>query len=652
MGKSQKEYILIKESGITSDITQKEQVLIKDNDSNSNINQKEHILIKESGITSDITQKEQVLIKDNDSNSNINQKKQVIIKGFGGSPGICIGKAYIVDREGVELVKRYPVSEEEIPAEINRFKNAVKHASDEHASIIESLNNDLTDQLDVLETHLALFKDKMLYGRTIDTIKTDKINAEWALKKVLRQVKRMFMKVNDPYLKARVTDIVQVSEQIMRHLTGAQDIKISDINKRVILVAHDLSPADTSQIQLERIKGFVTDRGGKDSHTGIIAKALGIPAVMGLGNATHSVENDDILIVDGLLGILIVNPEEDTLFTYEEQRIRYENQKAIRAREIHLPAVTLDGQKFELMANIEMVEEVVSVRDNAAKGVGLFRTEFLYIALKRFPLEEELFDKYKEVVELLSPMSVTFRTLDINGDKVLPYMKDIEEENPALGLRAVRFCLKRPKIFITQIKAILRAGAFGKIKLLIPMISCVEEIIQVKEIIDIAISELKQEQKVFNADIPLGIMIEVPSAVIIAEELADYVDFFSIGTNDLIQYSMAIDRRNRQVTHLYNPMNPAIIRMIKMVVNAAKKKNIDVVMCGEMAGEPLNLPVLIGLGLTKLSMNPMAIPLIRQMITRLDASDAKGFVEKIMELRQVSEIVNLVKVQYGEILSD
>ncbi|MBF0574172.1 MAG: phosphoenolpyruvate--protein phosphotransferase [Desulfamplus sp.] len=593
-------------------------------------------------------------MKRNGGGSNISsQKEEIVIRGIGGSPGICIGKAYIVDREGVDLVKRYPVSDDDVPAEINRFKNAVKLASDDYSSVIDSLNSDLSHQLDILEAHLALFKDKMLYGKTIDTIKTDKINAEWALKKVLRQVKRMFMKLSDPYLKSRVTDIVQVSEQVMRHLIGAQDIKISDINKRVILVAHDLSPADTSQIQLELIKGFVTDRGGRDSHTGIIAKALGIPAVMGLGNATHKVENDDIVIVDGISGILIVNPEEDTLFAYEERRAIYEERQAVRARESHLPAVTLDGHKFELMANIELVEEVVSVRDNAAKGVGLFRTEFLYIDLKRFPSEEELFDKYKEVVDLLSPMSVTFRTLDINGDKVLPYMKNnIDEENPALGLRAVRFCLKRPEIFITQIKAIFRAAAFGNIKLLIPMISCVEEIIRVKEIIARSIIELKKEEKVFNSDIPLGIMIEVPSAVIIAENLAEYVDFFSIGTNDLIQYSMAIDRRNRQVAHLYNPMNPAIIRMVQMVVNAARNKNIDVVMCGEMAGEPFNLPVLMGLGLTQLSMNPMSIPAIRQMVTRLNVGEAKEFVDEIIKMGQVLDIVNLVKDKYGKILSD
>ena len=313
------------------------------------------------------------------------EKKELVLTGIAGAPGICIGKAYIVDREGVDIIKRYPIAEDRVTAEINRFKNAVKQAKDEHAEIIKSLNNDLSSHLNILETHMVLFKDKMLYGKTIDTISRDKINAEWALKKVSSQVKNMFQKVDDPYLKSRVADIVQVSEQVMRHLVGAQDIKISDINMRVILVAHDLSPGDTSQIQLERIKGFVTDRGGKDSHSGIIAKSLDIPAVMGLGNATHCVENDDILIVDGSAGILIIHPEEDTLFSYEERRARYEDYRAMLARESYLPAVTTDGCKFSLMANIELLEEVVSVRDNTADGIGLFRTEFIYLDLKKIP---------------------------------------------------------------------------------------------------------------------------------------------------------------------------------------------------------------------------------------------------------------------------
>jgi len=575
---------------------------------------------------------------------------QVIIKGISGSPGICIGKAYIVDREGVNIIKRYPVSDALVPKEIDRFKQAVSKAKNDHAGIIESLDEDLAENLNILETHMVLFKDKMLYGKTIDTIAEEKINAEWALRKVSRQVKAMFEQIDDKYLQARVVDIIQVSDKIMSYLVGAQDIKISDINKRVIIVAHDLSPADASQIQLERIKGFVTDRGGKDSHTSIVAKSLKIPSVFGLGRATTSVKNDDILIVDGSTGTLIINPDEDTLFKYEERRARYEEYRAGIERESHLPSVTKDGVSLNLMANIELVEEVVGAKDYGAIDIGLFRTEFLYLDLKRFPTEDELLCKYKELVELMNPQSVTIRTLDINGDKVNPYLTAIEEANPSLGLRAVRFCLENEDVFITQLKAIFRAAAFGNIKLLIPMISCVEEIVQVKQVINKAILELELEDKIFNKDIPLGAMIEVPSAVIMAESLADHVDFFSIGTNDLIQYSMAIDRRNRRVAHLYQALNPAVLKMIKMTYDAAKKKGIDLVMCGEMAGDPVNIPVLVGMGLTDFSMNSASIPAVKKMIRNLDAQKAGINEKKIMALDNVQDILDFVLNEYKEIL--
>jgi len=575
---------------------------------------------------------------------------QKILKGISGSPGICIGKAYIVDREGVNITKRYPVSDEMVPREIDRFKQAVSKAKNDHAKVIESLDQDLGENLNILETHMVLFKDKMLYGKTIETISTEKINAEWALRKVSRKVKSMFQQIDDIYLQARVIDIVQVSDKIMAYLVGAQDIKISDINKRVIIVAHDLSPADATQIQLELIKGFVTDRGGKDSHTSIIAKSLRIPSVLGLGLATISVKNDDILIVDGSSGTLIINPDEDTLFEYEERLARFEEYRAGLERDSHLPAITKDGISLNLMANIELVEEVVAAKEFGAIGIGLFRTEFLYLDLKRFPTEDELLCKYKEIVEFMSPQSVTIRTLDINGDKVNPYLTAVEETNPALGLRAVRFCLQNEDVFITQLKAIFRAAAFGNIKLLIPMISCVEEIIHVKQIMNKAILELEYEDKIFNGDIPLGVMIEVPSAVMIAEHLADHVDFFSIGTNDLIQYTMAIDRSNRMVAHLYQAVNPAVLRMIKMTCDAAKKKGIDLVMCGEMAGDPMNIPVLIGMGITDFSMNSISIPVVKRMIRELDTEKARKSVGKIMTLTCFQEISDFILEEYKDIL--
>ncbi len=575
---------------------------------------------------------------------------QLSIRGISGSPGICIGKAYLVDKEGVNLIKRYPISNAQISKEIDRFKQAVSKAKHDYARIIESIDKAEEDNLDILETHMVLFEDKMLYGRTIDTIATDKINAEWALRKVSRRAKAMFAQIDDPYLKARVNDIDQVMDKIMSSLIGAQDKKISDINKRVILVAHDISPADASQIQLERIKGFVTDRGGKDSHTSIVAKSLKIPSVLGLGTATINVKNDDILIVDGSAGILIINPDEDTLFDYVERQIKFEAYRAGLERESHLPSVTKDGVVLNLMANIELVEEIVAAKDHGATDIGLFRTEFLYLDLKRFPTENELFSKYKELVELMAPNSVTIRTLDINGDKVNPYLSVVEEANPSLGLRAVRFCLENEPVFITQLKAILRAAAIGNIKLLIPMISCVEEIIQVKQAIAKAIHELELERKIFNKDIPLGAMIEVPSAAIMADHLAEHVDFFSIGTNDLIQYSLAIDRRNPQVAHLYQALNPAVLRMIRMTCDAARKKGIDIVMCGEMAGDPINIPILIGMGLTDLSMNSASIPVVKNMIRNIDSRKAKRCVEKIMKLTTVKDIAEYIVNEFNDIL--
>jgi phosphoenolpyruvate-protein phosphotransferase (PTS system enzyme I) len=579
------------------------------------------------------------------------KSEQVKIEGIGGSPGICIGKAYIVDKEGVNLVKRYRVTDAQVLKEIARFKHAVLKAKNDHAKIIDALDEDLSENLHILETHMVLFKDKMLYGKTIDTISNDKVNAEWALKKVSGNVKTMFQQIGDKYLQARANDIDQVTDKIMSYLVGAEDIKISNINQRIIIVAHDLSPADVSQIQLERIKGFVTDRGGKDSHTSIVAKSLHIPSVLGLGCATTSVKNDDILIVDGSSGVMIVNPDEDTLFKYEDRMTQFEAYMAGLERESHLPAITKDGVTMNLMANIELVEELVGAKDYGASDIGLFRTEFLYLNLKRFPTEDELFEKYKELVELMSPNHVTIRTLDINGDKVNPYLTTIEEANPALGQRAVRFCLENEKIFLTQLKAILRAAAFGNIKLLIPMISCVEEIVQVKEVINKAVIELENESKVFNSNIPLGAMIEVPSAVMIAEHLAEHVEFFSIGTNDLIQYSMAIDRQNRKVAHLYQALNPAVLKMIQMTCEAAKKKEIELIMCGEMAGDPINIPVLVGIGLTNFSMNSASIPIVKKMIRDLDTKKAKESVQKIMTFNKVQDISDFILNEYKDELS-
>ncbi len=581
--------------------------------------------------------------------SDVDQSES-IITGISGSPGICIGKAYLVDREGVNVIEKYYIRKEKLNDEVKRFKAAVKNGKAELASIIEDAPEELRQHVGILETHMALYKDKMLYGRTIEIIENEMVNAEWALKKVVSDVKGMFQNISDPYLKGRATDIVHVSDRILRNLVGAGDVNIAAINKRVILVAHDLSPADTSQIQLERVKGFITDRGGKTSHTNIIARTLGIPCVLGLSDATSLIKSDDIIIVDGKSGIVVLHPTDQTITMYEERLAQYEEHQAVITRSSQLPAKTADNVRLLVMGNIELPEEVVSVRDNGGDGIGLFRTEFLYMSRRTFPNTDDLFEQYREVVELMAPKPVTIRTLDINGDKAFSYSSNSDETNPALGLRAIRFCLKNPEVFKDQLKAILKASAYGNVRVMFPMISSIDEVIEAKELLKQSAEELDRKGESFNPDIEVGIMIEVPSAVILADVLAEEVDFFSIGTNDLVQYSLAIDRGNRKVAHLYHPLHPAVIRMVKRVVDVGREKNINVVMCGEMAGDPYNMPILLGLGMNELSMVPQSIPAVKEMIKKLNAVDSSLFLTDVLKQSSTSGILSIMQEAYGKIL--
>jgi len=578
--------------------------------------------------------------------------REIFLKGIGAAPGICIGMAYLVDKEGVNVVKKYYISSENLDGEKKRFKTAVKKAKDELHKIIQEIPDEFRQHAAILETHVALLKDKMLYNKTIDTIGNERINAEWALKKVVAELKLIFQNMSDAYFRDRAEDIVHVSERIMQSLVGGEHFNIKDINKRVILVATDLSPAETSQIQLERIKGFVTDGGGISSHTGIIARTLEIPAVMGLQNATSLIKNDDLLIVDGSSGTLVIRPSEDTLVEYEDRIIRYEAYKAKISRGSQLPAQTIDGFSIQIMGNIELPEEVVSVRDYGGNGIGLYRTEFQYMGRTGFPKEDELFDKYKDVVEVMAPNPVTIRTLDINGDKALPYASDSDEVNPALGLRAIRYCLKKPDIFKTQLRAILRAAIYGNVRIMFPMISNCSEVIEAKKLLKEAAESLRKQGIAFKEDIDVGIMIEVPSAAVIADLLADEVDFFSIGTNDLIQYTLAIDRGNRHVSYLYNPVHPAIIRMLKHISDAAHKKGIKVFMCGEMAGNPQYIPILLGMNMDELSMNPQSIPAVKNAIRSLNFRGAEVFAEKLMNLKTEKEIKDLLEESCGSTTSN
>lgn len=578
--------------------------------------------------------------------------KEIRRTGIDASPGICIGKAYLVDREGVEVVEKYAIEKEEIKKEVNRFKAAVTQAKDELRAIIDNAPEDLRQHINILETHMELLKDKMLYGKAIDIIKAEQVNAEWALKKSESSVKSMFQNIADPYLKERASDITHISARIMGRLVGVKTVNIADIDRRVILVAHDLSPADTSQINLARVRGFITDRGGKTSHTSIIAQALEIPAVLGLDNATRIIENDDLIIVDGTTGVVIIHPTRETLEAFRHRQVQYEEHSAEIARESHLKAETVDGFSIPVMGNIELPEEVGSVLAHGGDGIGLYRTEFQYMSRPDFPTEEELFDKYKQVVEVAAPKPVTIRTLDINGDKAVSGAIHSEEANPALGLRAIRYCLKNPEIFKAQLRAILRAAVFGNVRILFPLISSCEEVLEAKGLLGEAAESLDKEGVAFNGNVEIGVLIEVPSAVIMADVIAEVVDFFSIGTNDLIQYSLAIDRGNREVAHLYHPLHPAVTRMIRHVSEVAREKNIKVFICGEMAGDPYHVPILLGLGMDELSMNPQSIPAVKQMIRSISMSDAELFIKEVLKQTAVKDVAEMVRQNFGSLLSD
>ena len=569
--------------------------------------------------------------------------KTKFIKGIGVTAGIIIGKAYLVDRRKIEAPARV-LPEFQVPQEVARFLDAVEESRKQLRSAKEKLlHEDAAGLSYILDTHLLLLEDKKLIENTVETIKQSWINSEWALKINLDRVRKVFDSIDDEYLKSRKTDMDYVGERILRNLMGKETEIISQIKEEVIIVAHDLSPADTAHMAKDKVTAFVTDMGGKTSHTAIMAASLEIPAVVGSETATHSINTGDTLIVDGITGVVVVNPSPEIMQEYQErQRVRQKMERELfQYRD--LPAETLDGYRVKVLANIELVEEIPSVLQHGAEGIGLYRTEYLYLNRKDLPSEEDHFQAYKKVAEGIYPQPAIIRTLDIGGDKFISHMDLAEEMNPAMGLRAIRFSLREVDIFKVQLQAILRASAYGKVKILFPMISGATEIREVKKILDEVRLNLSAEAIPFDPKMEIGIMIEVPSAVTISDILAKEVDYFSIGTNDLIQYSLAIDRVNESVTHLYEPLHPAILRLVKTVVKAAHQAGIRVAMCGEMAGEPLYVPILVGLELDDLSMNVLSIFRVKKILRAYTFRECKDLVEKSLHLSTPEEIEELVR---------
>ena len=571
--------------------------------------------------------------------------KTFVLKGIGVSPGIAIGRCYRFDPLGSQISFYKLTDESLIPEEVLRFKKALKDSEQQLLDIQKNLKKaNITEPVYVIDVHILILKDKIFTNRTMKYIREMGVNAEWALRMTLDHYKQVFEGVEDDYISSRVSDVQYVVQRILRNLSGEKREVIWDVgNNGVIVVSHDISPADTAQMKLDKILGFATDSGGRTSHTAIVARSLELPAVVGLDDITHFVRTDDQLIVDGTAGMVVINPYPDMLKRYEEKKRHYDAANDEYLKYGRLPAVTLDHYNVGIGCNIEFVEEIPSAVAHGAENIGLYRTEFLYIYREDLPTEEDHFNNYRQVVTDKNLSWSTIRTFDLGGDKFPNYQKQSKELNPQMGMRAIRFCLKEVDIFKIQLRAIWRASALGKTKILFPMISSVDEIRAAKKLLEEARRELVDEGMKIPADIEIGAMIEVPSAVVIADKIAREVDFFSIGTNDLIQYSLAIDRANERLTYMYEPLHPAVLRQIKTVVDAAHKAGIKVSMCGEMAGDPICVLILLGMELDELSMNHLAIPRIKKIIRESTLKESKTMLKKALSFNTASEVRSYVQ---------
>lgn len=580
------------------------------------------------------------------------KKISKILKGIPASPGIFIGNAYLLEKVSVQ-VPHYWINVKEIASEVDRFHEAMEATQEELEKIQEKLCRfEGKEQIHILDAYQLILQDEMISRNTVETIKSEHINAEWALFKNLEKIKKTFSKIEEAYIKERTQDFNYIGERILRHLVGTSEEALRQIPPGSIVVAHDLSPAETSQMNKFKIKAIVTEIGASTSHTAIISRALEIPAVVGCNGITRMADTGIPLIVDGNKGMVLVRPTAKQKKEYDIERRHAHAFQKILLRDIHLPSQTLDRFSIRLAANMELTEELTSIKENGAEGVGLYRTEFLFLNRNTPPTEEEHFENYKKVLTSIYPNYTTIRTLDIGGDKIPSSRFYGPEPNPALGLRAIRFSLKERHHFKNQLRAMLRASLYGKLKILFPLISDLEEIRKAKSILEEVKDELKKKKVDFDPNVKIGVMIEVPSSVMVADDLAREVDFFSIGTNDLIQYTLAIDRGNEHVAYLYRPMHPAVLKMLKTTIDAAHREQIEVSLCGEMAGDPLYILILLGFGLNELSMNPVSIPRAKRMIRSVEYAAARALLEKTLLLKTSSEMEAFVRRELPRILGE
>lgn len=573
----------------------------------------------------------------------IDISEDTILVGIGASPGIAIARSHLVNRAKVAAIER-PIAPEEVDAEIAAFEGALQTSQNQLVEVKnQALDESLSDHLYIIDTHLLILEDQMLVGDTKNLIRNELVNAEGALNRTLRRVRRIFDSIQDEYLRERRSDIDMVGDRIMRNLLGEVREKLNNTEGPVVVVAHDLSPADTVQMDKEKIVGFVTDLGSRTAHTAILARSLGLPAVVGLETVTSLVPDELPIIIDGHTGTVVLNPSPKTFREYLEKKQKYEYlEKELEAYR-NLPSETLDGHRIALRANIDLQDEVTVARELGAEGIGLFRTEFMFMQGQEPPDEEEQLAVYRRIIEEMQPYPVTIRTLDVGGDKLVPEFNLSDELNPAMGLRAIRFSLKEVNLFKCQLRAILRASAYGPVRIMFPMISGVGEMRACRQFVQDLKQELKEEGLSFAEDVPIGVMIETPSAVLIADLLAREADFFSVGTNDLIQYCLAIDRSNEHVAYLYEPMHPAVMRALKQICQAAEAAGIQVGMCGEMAGEQLYCLVLIALGFDELSMNAANISRLKRIMRQVSLKEVREIFEIITDMPTASEVIHALE---------
>ncbi len=571
------------------------------------------------------------------------QKKEIELIGIGVSPGIAIGPVHFLEKRDFK-VRRYHILPTEVSPEVRRFRRAVAASATQLRRLKGKLAKELgKEHAYILDAHLMLMQDHMLIDEVVERIRKEEVNAEWCLSRAISRFKTVFASLEDAYLRERASDVEDIGYRILQNLEGGAAETMSGVPEGVIVVARDLAPSDTAQMIREKIKGFATDVGGKTSHTAIMARSLEIPAVVGLEIVTRKAETGDTMILDGTTGEVFLNPDAQTLRRYRELRQRYHRYEVELLKLKDLPAETLDGYRLNLEANIELQEEIPSVLEHGADGIGLYRTEFIYLNRSDMPAEEEHYLIYRRLAETMGSRPATIRTFDLGGDKFLSHVPLAKEMNPALGLRAIRFCLREVPIFKTQLAGILRASAHGKLRIMFPLIAELTELQQAREILEEVKADLDRRGLPYDRKIQVGVMIETPSAALIAEYLAEDSDFFSIGTNDLIQYALAIDRVNEHVAYLYRPFHPAVLRIIRFVVEAAHNRGIPVAMCGEMAGEPISTLVLLGLGIDSLSMNALSLPRVKKIVRASRLEDARAMAAAIEGFRTAYEVEDFVK---------